>query len=94
MNQELELYKLLMPGDCDAGYVSEFGWIKDEFVLWVSKWFWAEFTEEFIKIFGSSVFGDGGFTANVQEEYICFDLVSVVSDIDLEKLFPKEEFQH
>lgn len=35
MNKELELYKLIT--EPDIQYADEFGWIDDEFVIWVSK---------------------------------------------------------
>jgi hypothetical protein len=97
MNKELELYKLIIsPDNDDIQYVDEFGWIKDEFVVWVSKWWWNEFITRLTQILGYSIFDDGGFDAKIQADGIYFTLSDVTDKygIDLENVFPKEKYRH
>lgn len=94
MNKELELYKLIT--EPDIQYVDEFDWIDDEFVIWVSKWWWNEFITRLTQIFGYSIFDEGGFNAKIQTDCICFVLSDITDEygIDLEEIFPKYKYKH
>ena len=99
MNEEFELYKLLIipdEEDTDIQYVDEMGWVNDEeFLVWVSYLYLKEFMERMKKIFGSGLFDDGGFDANIQEDGICFDLREAVGyAVDVESIFPKDKYRH
>lgn len=96
-NEELELYKLLTSPDEDYDdvLVDEMGWVKDEFLVWVSHLYAKEFFERLKDIFGSYIFEEGGFIANIQEDCICIDLCEAVGDcVDIEAVFPKDKYQH
>ena len=70
MNQELELYKLIMnpdEEDEDFSYIDEFGWIKDGFYIWINYWHLGEFISKLRNIFGYGIFDDGSFDGNIQE---------------------------
>lgn len=94
MNKELELYKLITEQDIQCA--DEFGWIDDEFVIWVSKWWWNEFITRLTQIFGYSIFDEGGFNAKIQTDCICFVLSDIIDEygIDLEEIFPKYKYKH
>ncbi len=96
--QGLELYKLCCTEDnaCDAHMADEIGWINNtSFCVWVSYLWIKEFLEELEEIFGYGIFDDGGFTANIQSDYVCIDLCEAIgSYLDLEEVFPKEKYQH
>jgi hypothetical protein len=99
MDKELELYKLIAPPielSNDVRWVDEFGWIEDEFVVWVSKWWWNDFIAKLTQILGYSIFGDGGFKARIQADGICFVLSDITDKygINLENVFPKEEYKY
>ena len=97
MNQSVEIYKLIVSpdeDDKDIQWVDEFGWIKDEFVVWVSKYWWTDFISKLTDILGYSIFDEGGFDAKIQEDCICFVLSDITSDIDFEEIFPKDKYQH
>lgn len=96
---ELRLYKLVMspyPEDLDTGYVSEMGWINDEsFCVWIDYMWLEDFISDLKKIFGYGIFDDGGFTADMQSDGVCIDLCEALGEyIDLEDVFPKEDFKH
>ena len=98
MTDELKLYKLLLTDKnvyediiCD-----EFGWINDEqFCVWIPYGYLQYFIENLCKIFGNCIFDDGGFDANIQEEQVCIDLCEAIGHcIDIESIFPRDEFKH
>jgi hypothetical protein len=95
---ELELYKLIMTpdhSDTSFSYVSEMGWSGDMFLVWVDYWSFKEFMERLANIFGNGLFDDGGFSANMQSDGVCIDLVEALgSYIDIEDVFPKDKFKH
>lgn len=46
-------------------------------------------------IFGLDIFDDGGFDVNMQMSYVCIDLCAAIGDyVDIEAVFPKDEFKH
>lgn len=96
-NYELELYKLIMEGSsCGFPYVSEFGWINtDKFCVWVNYLWLNDFMNELKKVFGNGMFDDGGFNVNMQEYGVCIDLCEAIGGyLDIEDVFPKDEYQH
>ena len=97
--RELELYKLLVipnEKDKDFSYIMEMGWVNsDEFCVWVAFDKLKSFVEELKTIFGAGLFDEGGFTGNIQEDCICFDLCAAVGDlVNISKIFSKEEYKH
>lgn len=96
-NYGLELYKIIKEGDSYGNsYVSEFGWISTgEFCVWVEYWSLNDFMEKLKEIFGYGMFDDGGFDANMQEDGVCIDLCEALGNyLDIEGVFPKDEYQH
>ena len=99
-NYELKIYKLIMSPDEDdsaISYVEEFGWVSDtEFVVWVGIIWFYEFIKQLKEIFDETIFDEGGFEARIGSDYVCIDLVDVLSgyDIDFEEVFPKSKFTH
>lgn len=98
MNEELQLFKLITNPDKedeDLSYVEEFGWIHDEFYIWVYNIWFKEFIDELREIFGSSIFDDGGFNGNIQEDFVCINLADALDGyVDLEEVFPKNQYPH
>ena len=97
MNKELELFKLFTETDeYDDTLVSEFGWVEEHFYVWVNYIDVYYFMKKLIEIFGYSLFDDGAFDANMQCDGICFDLEEVLGgyDVNLERVFPKDEYKH
>lgn len=98
MIKELQLYKLCLTNknDYDDVLCEEFGWINDkQFCVWVSYAYLQYFIKELSKIFGNCIFDDGGFNANMQEDCVCIDLCEAIGHcIDIESVFPKNEFEH
>lgn len=90
---ELELYKLITTPDV---YVSEFGWVSDtEFYIWVDFSKLEKFIEKLTGIFKYGIFDEGNFNANMQPDSVCIDLCSVLDEyVDIEKVFPKDNFRH
>lgn len=91
INQELELYKLVKAD------VSEFGWVNDDkFLVWLYHFQLDNFIKDIIKIFDDGMFDEDSFEAHIQRDYITIDLACLLSgeDIELERVFPKEEFKH
>lgn len=96
MNQELELYKLIVTPDetdTELSYVQEFGWVSDsEFCVWISYWWLREFIVRLKDIFGREIFDDGGFNGNIQDDCVCIDLCEAVGHaVDIEEIFPKDK---
>ena len=97
MSDELSLYKLVLEEDEDSwSCVSEYGWVNnDDFIVWIYHFNVENFIDELYKIFGYGLFDDGGFKANVQRDYMCFDLCEILDGyIDLEDVFPKDKYRH
>lgn len=93
INYELELYKIVTEYEF---MVSEYGWISDtEFCVWVYYYNLIDFMERIKNVFGHGIFDDGGFDANMQYNGVCIDLCKMLEGyIDIEEVFPKEEYQH
>ena len=91
MSEELELYKLVM-----SNRTHEFGWVSEnDFIVWILFSMFEDFIYELKRIFGNEIFEDGGFQANIQEEFVCINLHEVINDyVDLEYVFPKDEYRH
>lgn len=96
--REIELYKLLATEDneYETVLVDELGWVSDdEFLVWVSypriKYFIRSLKELF-----NSLFDDGGFEGNFQDDSVCLNLSEILDgyDIDLKKLFPIDRYKH
>lgn len=98
MNNELELYKLIMTPDLDNedfSYVSEMGWEKDMFLIWIPYGLLEDFMQNMTSIFGYGLFDDGAFDANMQSDGVCIDLAEVLGEyLDIEAVFPKDKFKH
>lgn len=94
----LDLYKLCCTNDNDyeSDMVDELGWINDkEFCVWVPYLYLEEFMDTLTKIFGYGIFDDGGFDANMQSDCVCIDLCKALDAyMDLEAVFPKDEYKH
>ena len=87
MMMKTELTKLITESD----YVEYYKWVDDMFLIWVSHIWWDNFIEELTEIFGNSIFDEGGFDAKIQEDFICIDLVEVLSlYVDIEEVVPRE----
>lgn len=98
MNKELELYKLIMTTDLDDkdfSYVSEMGWVKDMFLVWIPYGLLGDFMQNMKSIFGYGLFDDGAFDANMQSDGVCIDLAEVLDGyLDIETVFPRDKYKH
>lgn len=98
MTPELKLYKLFFTNKNDYNdcICDEIGWINEkEFCVWIPYCYLQYAIEELSKIFGICIFDDGGFNANIQDGQVCIDLCEAIGNcIDIESVFPKEEFMH
>ena len=100
MNTELELFKLIVipdGKDSDFSYAKEYGWVGNNFIVCVDNSDWFEFVDELSKILGDQIFEGDYFNANIQKDYICFSLSELAEsneDIDLERIFPKDIYEH
>ena len=93
---KLEIYKLIK-GDNDVSRASEYGWVNDsEFLVWIDYSDVGDFMAEATKVFGYSLFDDGGFDVRAQADGICFDLNKMLEGygLELEDIFPKDENEH
>jgi len=94
----LDLYKLCCTNDNDyeTYMVDELGWINDkEFYVWVSYLYLKEFMDTLTKIFGYGLFDDYGFEGNMRADCVCIDLCKALDGcVDLEAVFPKDEYKH
>ena len=90
-NKELELYKLITEGEFECGWISD-----TEFLLWVSHCELGDFVTNIVELFGSGMLEAGNFDINLQEYCVCMDLTAMLycSDVDFERVFPREEFKH
>lgn len=98
MNKEKTMKKKLFDlvvGDTQ-NLVGEFGWITpDEFCVWVSYSKIADFIDCLNAIFGVGLFDDGGISANMQDDCICFDLCELLGGyFSIEDVFPKDKYRH
>lgn len=90
-NQELELFKLI------TEEVSEYGWVSDsEFYIWLYHFELSDFVKKIIEIFSKQMFDESGIEANISEKYTVIDLAAMLSgeNIELEKIFPKDQYEH
>lgn len=98
MSEELQLFKLITnpdEQDEDFSYIDEFGWVNDEFYIWINYWHLGKFINKLREIFGYGIFDDGGFDGNIQEYGVCINLVDALDGyVDLEEVFPKDKYQH
>ena len=80
----------------DASHIDEFGWINDnKFCVWVSHLWLHEFIEGLKEIFGYGLFDEGGIEVNMQIDCTCIDLCDLLGGyLDIETVFPKEQYQH
>lgn len=86
-----KLYKLIIESD----YIECYRWQDDMFLIWVTHLWWDNFIDELTRIFGNSIFDEGGFDAKIQEDFICIDLVEVLSScVDIKEVFPRETDKH
>lgn len=96
--RELTLQKILEEVDA-------FGWTSEnEFYVWVNYWRLVDFMSRMVVYFNDEWFARSGFingesniagvNARIQPMHICIDIFPVFqnSDIDLEKLFPKDQY--
>lgn len=85
-NYELETYKLVNEGTL----VSEAGWINQkQYCIWVDYINAYDFIRRATEIFGSGIFDDGGFGANMQSDCLCIDLCEMLDGyLDMNDVFP------
>lgn len=99
-NYELELYKLITNPEKeyhDISYVDEFGWVSDtEFCVWINSLWFNDFLKGLNDIFGYSLFDEGGIEARIGSDYVCINLTDAIGGygVDLERVFPKNEYRH
>jgi hypothetical protein len=89
-NEELELYKLVTKD------VSEFGWVNDtEFNVWLYHFELSDFIKDVIKIFDGCMC-DVPLQAAITKDYVVIDLAGMLfdEDIEIERVFPKDEYKH
>ena len=97
--EEVALYKMLMiPNENDLvenTLVEEFGWVEDEFCVWVRHSALDEFIQYFIREFGYCGLDEGGIDVNLQYEDVVINLCELLEDdVDIESVFPKEKYKH
>lgn len=93
----LKLYKVLATDDnkYETALSDEIRWINNEKLLvWIPYMWIDEFINEIKEMFGITIFDEGGFNGNFQEDCICIDLEETIGycDIDLKSIFPFEKY--
>ena len=97
ISEEVALYKMIMlpnENDFEDSLIEEFGWVKDEFCVWIIHSMLDEFIQYFIHEFGYCGLDDGGVDVKLQYEYVVINLCELLGDIDIESVFPKEKYTH
>lgn len=97
--RDIKLYKLLVTEDNEhkTALADELGWVSDnEFFVWVSYLWINELIESLRKMFGESLFDDGGFEGRFLNDCVCLDLKEILDgyDIELEDIFPPDKYKH
>lgn len=93
-SQKKKLFNLIVKNENNL--VDEFGWITpDEFCVWILYSDIAEFINCLNAIFGIGLFDDGGISASMQDDCICFDLCELLGGyFSIEDVFPKDKYRH
>lgn len=97
--KSIALYKLLVTEDNEhkTALADKLGWVSDDkFYVWVSYVWLKEFIDSLKKMFGESLFDDGGFDGKFQDYGVCLDLEEILGgyDIDLKEIFPPDKYEH
>ena len=96
--EEVALYKMLMlpnENDLEDTLVEEFGWVKDEFCVWIRHSALDEFIQYFIREFGYCGLDSGGVDVRLQYECVVINLCELFGDdVDIELVFPKDKYEH
>lgn len=96
--EEVALYKMLMlPNEHDYEdiLVEEFGWVNDEFCVWIRHFMLDEFVQYFIHEFGYCGLDTGGIDVKLQDTYIVINLCELFGDtVNIESAFPKDKYAH
>ena len=97
--EEVALYKMLMlPNENDLvknTLVEEFGWVEDEFCVWIRHSALDEFIQYFIHEFGYCGLDECGIDVKLQYECVVINLCELLEDdVDIESIFPKEKYKH
>lgn len=96
--EEVALYKMLMlpnENDLEDTLVEEFGWVKDEFCVWIIHSVLDEFVQYFIREFGYYGLDSGGVDVRLQYECVVVNLCELFGDdVDIELVFPKDKYEH
>lgn len=96
--EEVALYKMLMlpnENDLEDTLVEEFGWVKDEFCVWIRYSALDEFIQYCIREFGYCGLDEGGIDVRLQDTYVVINLCELLGDdVDIESVFPKEKYTH
>lgn len=95
---EVALYKMLMlpnENDFDDIIIDKFGWVKDEFCVWIRHSMLDEFIQYLIHEFGYCGLDAGGMDVKLQDTYIVINLCELFGDtVNIESVFPKEKYTH
>lgn len=91
--EEVALYKMIMLPEEDS-LVEDFGWVKDEFCIWVRHSMLDEFIRYFIHEFGYCGLDNGGVDVRLQNAHVVINLCKLLGDVDIELVFPKEKYRY
>ena len=98
ISPEVEFYKMIMlPEEDEPEYTlcEEFGWVHDEFLVWISYDQLQDFIEYFIKMFGCCGLDCCDCKADLGVSYVVIDMCKLLGDtVDIESVFPKDRYQH
>ena len=92
INQELELYKSVTKKGFECGWVNE-----NQFFIWFHCFQdVSEFFDKYKQMWGYRIFQNEGVNVVIRDDYIVLDLTAMLEDrdIDIERVFQKEEFKH